>query len=265
MKQPLLGKTISQLRKQKGLTQEELVEMCNINVRTIQRIEAGEVTPRPYTIKTIFAALNSDWEELAKNTAASEIFISPEKKEQLQRNIALAIVFSMCYFLLGIPEFFADWHRWFDGGFYFSNTFYIAIKIGILVSYVLFIRAFVEIGRVFNNTSLLLSGITLLFLMTIVYLYEIISLYYDFFPIEIFLIVSTVCFGAVTLVFGVGLYKLHKQFGRLAMVVGFLEIFISFLFLTVILSWLGYIFIAPTIILEALLLYRIRKKIIQME
>lgn len=38
MKQPELGKRISELRKEKGLTQEELVEKCNINVRTIQRI-----------------------------------------------------------------------------------------------------------------------------------------------------------------------------------------------------------------------------------
>ena len=36
MKQPLLGKKIIELRKQKGLTQEDLVEKCSINVRTIQ-------------------------------------------------------------------------------------------------------------------------------------------------------------------------------------------------------------------------------------
>jgi transcriptional regulator with XRE-family HTH domain len=58
MKQPDLGKKIVELRKSKGLTQEELVEKCNINVRTLQRIESGEVTPRSYTIKTIFAALD---------------------------------------------------------------------------------------------------------------------------------------------------------------------------------------------------------------
>ena len=56
MKQPELGKKISDLRKEKGLTQEELVDLCNINVRTIQRIESGEVTPRSYTLKTILKA-----------------------------------------------------------------------------------------------------------------------------------------------------------------------------------------------------------------
>ena len=53
MKQPELGKKILELRKQKGFTQEELVEQCNINVRTIQRIESGEVSPRSYTIKAM--------------------------------------------------------------------------------------------------------------------------------------------------------------------------------------------------------------------
>ena len=39
MKQPDLGKKIVELRMAKGLTQEELVELCNISIRTIQRIE----------------------------------------------------------------------------------------------------------------------------------------------------------------------------------------------------------------------------------
>jgi transcriptional regulator with XRE-family HTH domain len=57
MQQPNLGKKIAKLRKAKGLTQEELVEKCNLSVRTLQRIEAGEVVPRSYTIKLIFSAL----------------------------------------------------------------------------------------------------------------------------------------------------------------------------------------------------------------
>lgn len=64
MKQPQLGDYIANLRKEQGLTQEELVELCNINVRTIQRIEAGDVTPRNYTIKNILRALGSSFEEV---------------------------------------------------------------------------------------------------------------------------------------------------------------------------------------------------------
>jgi transcriptional regulator with XRE-family HTH domain len=58
MNQPDLGKKIAELRKAKGLTQEELVEKCNLSVRTLQRIESGEVTPRSYTVKAIFTALD---------------------------------------------------------------------------------------------------------------------------------------------------------------------------------------------------------------
>jgi transcriptional regulator with XRE-family HTH domain len=58
MNQPELGKKIAELRKAKGLTQDELVSMCNLNVRTLQRIESGEVTPRSFTIKAIFTALD---------------------------------------------------------------------------------------------------------------------------------------------------------------------------------------------------------------
>jgi transcriptional regulator with XRE-family HTH domain len=58
MRQPELGKKIAELRRSKGLTQEELVEKCNLNVRTLQRIESGEVTPRSYTVKMIFTALD---------------------------------------------------------------------------------------------------------------------------------------------------------------------------------------------------------------
>ena len=58
MKQPELGKKIADLRKAQGLTQEELVDRCNLSVRTLQRIESGEVIPRSHTIRVIFAALN---------------------------------------------------------------------------------------------------------------------------------------------------------------------------------------------------------------
>lgn len=63
MKQPELGKKIAELRKERGLTQEELVETCNLSVRTLQRIEAGEVTPRSYTLKIIFQALDFPFDQ----------------------------------------------------------------------------------------------------------------------------------------------------------------------------------------------------------
>ena len=63
MIQPDLGKKISELRKAKNLTQDELATLCNINVRTLQRIEYGDVTPRRYTLKLLFTALNYNFSD----------------------------------------------------------------------------------------------------------------------------------------------------------------------------------------------------------
>lgn len=64
IQQPELGKKITELRKAKGWTQEELVHKCNLNVRTLQRIESGEVFPRAYTVRLIFEALDCSIEDL---------------------------------------------------------------------------------------------------------------------------------------------------------------------------------------------------------
>jgi transcriptional regulator with XRE-family HTH domain len=41
MNQPDLGLKVTELRQQKGLTQEQLAERCEVSPRTIQRIESG--------------------------------------------------------------------------------------------------------------------------------------------------------------------------------------------------------------------------------
>ncbi|MDJ1505614.1 helix-turn-helix transcriptional regulator [Xanthocytophaga agilis] len=55
---------ISNARKSKGLTQEELSALTKVTARTIQRIESGESTPRNYTLKAIATALEIPYEEL---------------------------------------------------------------------------------------------------------------------------------------------------------------------------------------------------------
>jgi len=55
------GKKLAEDRISKGLTQEELAELCGINIRTIQRIESGEVKPRLHTLKAIARQLQTDY------------------------------------------------------------------------------------------------------------------------------------------------------------------------------------------------------------
>ena len=67
MKQPEIGNKIHEDRIQKGMTQKELADFCNIDIRTIQRIESNEVFPRTSTIKLIAETLEIDLHELNGN------------------------------------------------------------------------------------------------------------------------------------------------------------------------------------------------------
>jgi transcriptional regulator with XRE-family HTH domain len=54
------GQYIKEARIRKGMTQEELAIETGINIRTIQRIENGEVIPRSYSLRTIAEILGID-------------------------------------------------------------------------------------------------------------------------------------------------------------------------------------------------------------
>ena len=73
------GTKLIEVRKAKGLTQDEVAEKCKITVRTIQRIESGLVTPRAFTIKIIsenlgfdfFETSNTGYKVLTENQSSS--------------------------------------------------------------------------------------------------------------------------------------------------------------------------------------------------
>jgi transcriptional regulator with XRE-family HTH domain len=60
----MVGKKISETRKSKGLTQEELAEMSKMNLRTIQRIENNESIPRGKTLSLICEVLEINMVEM---------------------------------------------------------------------------------------------------------------------------------------------------------------------------------------------------------
>ncbi len=59
---------ISILRDKKNITQQELAELSGISLRTIQRIEKGEVIPRPYTIRKLQEALETNFDSENEKT-----------------------------------------------------------------------------------------------------------------------------------------------------------------------------------------------------
>ena len=55
-----LGNQIKTARQKLGFTQAALAEKCNLNIRTIQRIERDEVIPRMYTLQIMSNILGVD-------------------------------------------------------------------------------------------------------------------------------------------------------------------------------------------------------------
>lgn len=64
MKSQSISENLFYQRKLKGYTQEDLSEKTTVGVRTIQRIEKGEVQPHLQTVKLLAVGLNVNVEDL---------------------------------------------------------------------------------------------------------------------------------------------------------------------------------------------------------
>ncbi len=252
MKQPALGKRISELRKEKGLTQEELVEQCNINVRTIQRIEAGEVNPRSYTVKSILNVLGVDYME--NEQEEKTIFTSLEKKW-----LNLAWIFGIVYFIIGFVETASDIYQFTGDESQLNTSIYVVIKLVSAISFVLFFYGFYTVAKVFNNQLLKMITLLLMSLFVVSNCVDVFSMNILDDTIAIKLVIECMTFGGLQLVFGIGIFQLKNKLGQLAQVNGILEIVVGASLATVIFASLGVFLLIPTIIVEVILLYRLAR------
>lgn len=68
-----MNSPLPSLRKSKGMSQEALAEACGLSLRAVQRIEAGETSPRPHTLKVIAQALDVSIAELTDKLKPTSI------------------------------------------------------------------------------------------------------------------------------------------------------------------------------------------------
>lgn len=267
MKQPELGKKILQLRQEKGFTQEELVEQCNISVRTIQRIEAGEVTPRSFTVKTILEALDSDLAQFQAAESKAEsglkklmlLKIDDSKQANfLTKQFTWAWIAGIMYLVLGFIEVPADWARFDENEMLIPTAGYVVLKLIVLAAIILLYRGFILCGNILDNYFLKITSFILISLHVFFYGYDIMSLvfkndaYFD-----AILIAQSIVFGVVGILFGIAVLRLHNTMGTIATVTGIFEIIMYAMFATVILALGGFIMLLPTTILEIVLLYKV--------
>jgi transcriptional regulator with XRE-family HTH domain len=64
--QPALGKAILQLRRKRGLTQEDLAHSAGITTGTLSLIERGHANPTWGTVKAIARALGTSMGDLGR-------------------------------------------------------------------------------------------------------------------------------------------------------------------------------------------------------
>lgn len=243
MKQPELGRKIVELRQQKGLTQEELVEQCNISVRTIQRIEAGEVSPRIYTIKTILAALDRDLDDLQQHSVfetnvkkAMLLEIDPNKDisflfKQLHLGWIAGILSMICF----VFQFIEDSYYISEGDYYFGGVFYISLGVISMIMFALHMRAFILIGELFKSYFLKITSVLFIAVNTLMILYSIIDMYFEYMPEAAYAIIFCVFYGLMYLFFGYALFKL-QGLGQLPKATGLMQIIIGGMFLTIVFS-----------------------------
>ncbi|MFK7952808.1 MAG: helix-turn-helix domain-containing protein [Ekhidna sp.] len=248
LKQPQLGKTIQALRLEKKLTQEELVDKCNVNVRTLQRIEAGDVSPREYTIKAIFEALDSQLEQVATSIG---------RKSSIQK-MNIGWVAGVVFFVFGFGEAIIDYVRFEDDLPIYFPFIYTSIKVIVLVAYALFMLGFAEAGKTLKSSILRISAYLMMGSMIVIELYDIISIFSgltldEFIKIRGF---ESVALGGVDIVFGIALIKIGKQLGMTSFAAGFFEVIIGICFVTFFLAFLGLIFMIPAVLLEVIVLYK---------
>ncbi len=259
MRQPELGKILTNLRNEKGLTQEELVEKCNISVRTIQRIEAGEVTPRSYTIKTILAALDQNLETIAAVFSLDDSNPLSVSKKEL-KILSLGFIIGIVYFILGFVEVFVEADLEFNKTLAISSEFYVSLKIISCITMLFFYAGFVVSGTIFKNYLLRISSILLMVIFGIAYVFDIYSWFSPSESEGFLWIMLCIFIGCALVLHGISILRLKKHVGvNLSTVTAVLVISAGAAFITVLLFLIGLVFLIPVSILELILLYRIKE------
>jgi transcriptional regulator with XRE-family HTH domain len=234
MQQPELGHKIQNWRKAKGLTQEELVEKCNLNVRTLQRIEAGEVLPRSYTVKSILEVLNVDFSELnLKEDQKNQLSVLLENKRSFFKWGAIVGIIYLCLsFIEGFMEI----------GFYDENISdisginYSLVKIGVMLTFAVFYYPTYLIGKALNDDFIKISALFLIALIFVSNINDIAVFYSGYLSVEVLLVLRSVLFGIGYILLGTAFTLRYKTLGSLSLVIGIFGMLTGFGFVSILMS-----------------------------
>jgi len=220
MKQPELGKKVQKIRNQKGLTQQELSDSCNVDVRTIQRIESGEVVPRWTTVRILAAALECE-ESLFKEKKLSH-------EDLKNRNLLLfSAIMGFIYFLnlivynaqvLGVQIVLRP------GIYLMTSTIH-------LISGILFFYGFYILGKNTRNVVLKITSIVTMILISIFVLADVAGITTTYNFIQHIKNLAVILMGINGVLFGIGLLNVKSRFALIHKIAGIIQIVTALMFI----------------------------------
>jgi transcriptional regulator with XRE-family HTH domain len=226
MKQPEIGKRLNEIRIQKGITQKELSDLCSVDIRTIQRIEAGDVEPRMSTLKILAAALETEDLFLAQEVGSETNSIETNNGE-IRIAFSVSLIAGIFYFFnfilysLVLPNFTSI-----SGG-----PVLFLLSVIHIISGGLFFMGFVFMGRKFRNNLLFIFSIVIIILIPVFVVADFLARITGH-MIFIYMIRATVVMIGITgVMFGMALIKTGNTGKILFTVAGIIQIIENVMFL----------------------------------
>lgn len=259
--QPELGQKLLALRKEKGITQQELRERCHVSVRTIQRIESGAVIPRVSTIRILAAALDdSDAAWLRSDSGGfspGSIFLYKSSEKTIMKALLPGAIAGIVLVLMNMIDLGIDLYIEETDASIVATV--VTVKVLLLLSFFFFTRGFLALALLFENQLLKVGSYLYIIVVSFGLLAEIIIL--SFFPTYESVLggvnfVSLIGIGAIAVIFGMGLLRLQDSMGRISKVAGRMEIVYGISFLSLIFSFVGVLLLYPLLIIEIVLLFK---------
>lgn len=256
MQQPELGQQLAALRKQQNLTQEELVAKSHVSVRTIQRIEAGEVLPRLSTVKILWRALGAEY-TFKTTTPTTMETIDHHPQHQHQQQMLTAVIAGVLYLVFEIALSVLDF-AWLSSTANRSESLYWiygTFTLCMVVSYIFFARGFLLLARLFENKLLTVATFLMILAVGASGLLGVVTFSASMEEAIVPYVILAMVAGICSLVFGIALLRLQDGMGGWAKVAGILEIVMGCALITVLLFFVALVVLIPATVVEILLLY----------
>jgi len=220
MRQPELGRKLGELRHEKGYTQKELSDQCGIDIRTIQRIEGGEVLPRISTLKLISETLKFDVNILKGNH-------SLKNKDQHRQTLLYAMIMGIICLI--------------NGFFYLpllpvyplvSNPGWIIITSIIhMVSSVSLYYGIYTIGDLYRNKTMQFTSVVIMIIVPFMVLSQLVTMATSFYVSNNLTMLFGVILGINGIALGISLLLNNGDYILLYKITGILQILVSPMFI----------------------------------